>query len=68
MKKIYSCLAILAIIFISSCSSGTSEVNKFIRVSDMKFTRNGKPYTYMGTNFWYGLNLGSKAKEGTGQG
>lgn len=26
--------------------------------------RDGKPYTFMGTNFWYGLNLGSTGEGG----
>jgi hypothetical protein len=24
----------------------------------MNLTRNGKKYTFMGANFWYGMNLG----------
>ena len=30
----------------------------------MRFTRNGKPYMFMGTNFWYGMNLGSNGEGG----
>ena len=35
----------------------------FVTVKDGHFDRNGKPYYYVGTNFWYGAILGS-----TGQG
>ena len=35
----------------------------FIKVENGKFVRNGKPYNYIGTNFWYGMNLGAYDKE-----
>lgn len=35
----------------------------FIKVENGKFIRNGKPYKYIGTNFWYGMNLGAYDKE-----
>ena len=38
---------------------GYQPASKFITVKDQHFERNGKPYHFMGTNFWYGLNLGS---------
>lgn len=37
--------------------------NKFVKVYQGHFLREGKPYYYVGTNFWYGAILGS-----TGQG
>jgi mannan endo-1,4-beta-mannosidase len=36
----------------------------FIQVSGRHFVRDGQPYYFMGTNFWYGLNLGSKGAGG----
>jgi mannan endo-1,4-beta-mannosidase len=36
----------------------------FIRVDGTHFIKNGKPYYFLGTNFWYGLNLGSKGEGG----
>jgi len=30
----------------------------FVKTSGMNLTRNGKKYTFMGANFWYGMNLG----------
>ena len=40
--------------------AGTSIVSK--KVVE-QFIRNGKTYHYLGTNFWYGMNLGSNNKE-----
>src|SRR5574344_538870 len=37
--------------------------NQFVKVKDGHFLKDGKPYYYVGTNFWYGAILGS---EGTG--
>lgn len=30
----------------------------FVRVEGTQFTINGKPYRFVGTNFWYGMHLG----------
>lgn len=35
----------------------------FIKVDNGKFTRDGKTYSYLGTNFWYGMNLAVSDKE-----
>ncbi len=35
----------------------------FITVSDQQFIRNGQPYYFLGTNFWYGMNLGMSGRE-----
>lgn len=35
----------------------------FIKVEDGKLIRDGKPYHYVGTNFWYGMNLAVSDKE-----
>jgi len=35
----------------------------FIKVEDGKLIRDGKPYHYVGTNFWYGMNLAISDKE-----
>ena len=63
MKYISLSLAFL-ILLVSSCSQKTEEASSFVRVADMKFIRNGKPYVFLGTNFWYGLNLGSNGEGG----
>jgi len=36
----------------------------FVKVSGKNFMIDGKPYYFMGTNFWYGAILGSKGKDG----
>ena len=40
---------------------------QFITVSDGHFVRDGKPYYYVGTNFWYGAILGSEGQGGDRQ-
>lgn len=36
----------------------------FVTVSNGHFLRDGKPYYYVGTNFWYGAILGSEGRGG----
>ena len=38
--------------------------SSFVTVRDGQFYRNGKPYTYIGTNFWYGPILASEGQGG----
>jgi mannan endo-1,4-beta-mannosidase len=39
--------------------------NSFVHVNaNGQFIRNGKPYYYVGTNFWYGAILGSEGEGG----
>ena len=38
--------------------------NKFVTVKDGHFERGGKPYYYVGTNFWYGAILASNGQGG----
>ena len=38
--------------------------DKFVKVADGHFSREGKPYYYVGTNFWYGAILGSEGRGG----
>ncbi|RZJ70500.1 beta-galactosidase [Flavobacterium sp.] len=40
-------------------SSGFSQT-RFVSVKGTEFIRNGKPYHYIGANYWYGALLGSK--------
>ena len=67
MKKvIYQMLiAVIAVVVTGSCSSAKdTEGDKFVRVVDGHFVRNGSPYYYVGTNFWYGAILGSEGRGG----
>lgn len=64
MMKIYFFLATFLLFLLGACTpepAGTS----FITVnSDGQFMRNGKPYYYVGANFWYGAILGSEGEGG----
>ena len=53
MKK--SILLAFLIVFTTSCSS-----QKYISVKDTKFIKEGKPYNFIGTNYWYGAMIGAK--------
>lgn len=55
---------ILSLMLLAFGCTTTKEDNGFVKISGTRFIRNGKPYTYMGTNFWYGLNLGSTGEGG----
>ena len=58
-------VAILAAmtLFASTCGPHT-EFSPFIRVENGQFIRNSRPYSYIGTNFWYGPILASEARGG----
>ena len=36
----------------------------FVYIQDGQFQRDGKPYYFLGTNFWYAMNLASKGEGG----
>lgn len=54
---------ILSVLFISSCTQ-KSKIIPFVKVENGHFTVDGKPYYYIGTNFWYGAILGSEGRGG----
>ena len=37
---------------------------EFIQVAGTEFRLKGKPYYFLGTNFWYGMNLGVEGEKG----
>ena len=41
--------------------------SKFVSVKDGHFEKDGQPYYYVGTNFWYGAILGSEGQGGDRQ-
>ena len=59
-------LMMLCALALFSCNQGKQEStsNEFIRVENGQFIRNGKPYYYVGANFWYGAILGSEGEGG----
>jgi tRNA(adenine34) deaminase len=62
-------VAILAAmtLFASACGPQT-ESPSFVRVENGKFIRNSRPYSYIGTNFWYGPILASEGEGKNSQG
>ena len=52
---------VLAALFAVLCLS-CSKADSFVTVRDGQFVRDGKPYTYIGTNFWYGPILASEGR------
>jgi mannan endo-1,4-beta-mannosidase len=48
----------LIFLFATGCSTD------FVTVNESHFEIKGKPYFFLGTNFWYGMNLGSKGNGG----
>lgn len=62
----WSIVLLLAILYFYNCSSkqNTTEMEvDFVHIKDGQFIKNGVPYYYVGTNFWYGAIL---ASEGVG--
>lgn len=41
-----------------------SPAQPFVTVQGTDFVRDGKPYHYLGTNFWYGINLAAQGAGG----
>jgi mannan endo-1,4-beta-mannosidase len=55
----------LSMLIACSCIKQQAESeNHFVRVEDTHFTLDNNKYYFLGTNFWYGLNLGSKGEGG----
>ena len=55
----------MAMVALVGCSEfGKSPVDNIITVKDGQFIRNGEPYYFVGTNFWYGAILGSEGEGG----
>jgi len=66
MRKFLIVFGILLLSIASLNTSGAPK-DKFIKVENGHFIRDGKPYYYIGTNYWYGAILGSKGAEGNRQ-
>ena len=61
MRKLL--ILMLAALTFAACQQ-PSEENLFVKVEDGHFVRDGKPYYFVGTNFWYGAILGSEGQGG----
>lgn len=61
MKKQFLLLTVL-LFLLGACAPKPAE-HSFIKVNaDGQFVRDGKPYYFVGTNFWYGAILGSEGE------
>lgn len=56
-------LILSAIIWLFSCAENTIE-NDFVTVNGNQFVKNGEQYCFLGTNVWYGANLGAEDNGG----
>ena len=65
MKKLL--LLVAAALAVAGCQQKQTETTDFVRVENGHFMRAGKPYYYVGTNFWYGAILGSEGQGGDRQ-
>ena len=55
---------VACVLWVNKDNSKHDNADKFVRVVDGHFQRGGKPYYYVGTNFWYGAILGSEGRGG----
>lgn len=63
MKKQFLLLTVL-LFLLGACAPKPAE-HSFIKVNaDGRFVRDGKPYYFVGANFWYGAILGSEGEGG----
>lgn len=57
----------VAIFFNMLAFANLSLSQSFIRVEGTQFVRDGRPYYFLGANFWYGMNLASPGPGGDRQ-
>lgn len=66
MQKLNVALLLVVLSLVFSCTTDYRNQKKddFVKVKQGLFIRNGKPYYYVGTNFWYGAILASEGEGG----
>lgn len=63
-QRKYVIVVLLAIMVNHLMSSTKEHSSKFVRVRGNQFEVHGKRYCFLGTNLWYGCNLGALAEGG----
>jgi len=53
----------ISVLLFAVCDSQIKKVD-FVTVTGTQFTINGEPYYFLGTNMWYGANLGMEGEMG----
>ena len=64
MKQTLNVAILLAMTLLASACGSRQESSPFVRVEGGSFIRNSRPYSYIGTNFWYGPILASEGEGG----
>lgn len=66
MRKQNLIMSVVLLLVALSCTTTSKKQQEkdFVRIENCHFLRNGKPYYYVGTNFWYGAILGSEGEGG----
>lgn len=67
MKSVFLVTLLIALISLSCSKGSTTSValrSDFVSVEDGHFVSEGRPYYYIGANFWYGAILGSTGEGG----
>lgn len=62
--KVFKNLSILVIIMLTTCDSAEVSISSFVKVDGTRFMIDHKPYYFLGTNMWYGANLGMEGERG----
>lgn len=57
----------IILLILSLVIMNTTKAQDFVQVEGTQFKWKSKPYYFIGTNFWYGMNLGSKGESGDQQ-
>jgi mannan endo-1,4-beta-mannosidase len=63
-QKVILLLAAVFSIQTSFAFSRAIPKHTFVQVSGTHFVRDGNPYAFVGSNLWYGMNLGSQGQAG----
>ena len=64
MKKLILIASIAVISFLAGCTSQYIDNRGFVKVENGQFVLDGKPISYVGTNFWYGPLIASEGRGG----